>query len=385
MTIRKRNDSWEYRFDVAKINGKRKQISKSGFKTKKECEKEAFKALAYYQNGGLMVNYAEISYADLLDLWFNTMKPTWKPKTADLYSNIIKNKLKVSLGQFKVKSITPLKMQEYINEVYQTHSQNYARLIRIVAGESLKYAVVPLGIISSSPCEYLRVPHSDKPSEAKVTEIEVLRQAYEEIKPPYNTALMIAFHTGLRIGEVFALNWSDIDFDNKIINVNKTLSYSAKSWRITAPKTKESVRSVPFGDQLKDILLNYRAEQLKNKVKYGKFYIKNNVIDGRIDFEHGEELDFVLTEKWGEFAKPNNMERYCRKYGFKFHSLRHLHATSLIDSGISPKIVKDRLGHSNINITLQTYTHPSDQAQREAVEVFEKNVVNLHTNSIKRK
>ena len=83
---------------------------------------------------------------------------------------------------------------------------------------------------------------------------------------------------------------------------------------------------------------------------------------------------------WGEFCKPNNMERYCRKYGFKFHQIRHLHATSLIDSGISAKIVKDRLGHSNVNVTLQTYTHPSEKAQREAVEVFERNVVNLVTN-----
>ena len=82
MTIRKRNDSWEYRFDIARVNGKRKQISKSGFKTKKECEKEALKALAYYQNGGLVVNYENISFADLLDLWYETNLPTWKIQTA---------------------------------------------------------------------------------------------------------------------------------------------------------------------------------------------------------------------------------------------------------------------------------------------------------------
>lgn len=381
MTIRKRNNVWEYRFDVAKIGGKRKQISKSGFKTKKECEKEALKALSYYENGGLMINYAEISFSDLLDIWFDTCKPTWKPKTTELYSNIIRNKLKPALGSFKVKSLTPLKMQEYINQVFETHSQNYAKLIKVIVCEALKYAVVPLGIISSSPCAYLRTPSSESPKETKVTDLETLRKAYSEIKSPYNVALMIGFHTGMRIGEVFALSWDDIDFNNKIININKTLSFSAKSWRISTPKTKDSVRSIPFGAALSEILLSYRAEQLKNKVKYGQFYIKNRIANGEVNFEKGEEREFVLTEKWGMFAKPSNMERYCRKYGFKFHSLRHTHASSLIDSGISPKIVKDRLGHSNINITLQTYTHPSDQAQREAVEVFEKNVVNLHTNS----
>ena len=380
MTIRKRNDVWEYRFDIAKVNGKRKQISKSGFKTKKECEAAALKALNYYQNGGLMVAYADISYADLLDLWYDTCKPTWKPKTAELYKGIIENKLKASLGQFRVKSLTPLKMQDYINQVYATHSQNYAKLIRILLGASLKYAVVPLGIISSSPCEYLRVPHSESPEKAKVVDMDVFKKAYSEIKSPYNTALMIALHTGMRIGEVFALNWSDIDLDNKIINVNKTLSYSGKSWRISAPKTKDSIRLIPFGEVLKDVLSNYKAEQLKNKVMYGKFYIKNRVKDGIVNFDKGEEQDFILTERWGEFCKPNNMERYCRKYGFKFHQIRHLHATSLIDSGISAKVVKDRLGHSNISVTLQTYTHPSEKAQREAAEVFERNVVNWVTN-----
>jgi integrase len=105
---------------------------------------------------------------------------------------------------------------------------------------------------------------------------------------------------------------------------------------------------------------------------YGRYYTKNRVKDGIVNHESGEEYDFVFTEKWGIFAKPSSMERICRSQGFKFHSLRHLHASSLIESGISPKTVQERLGHSNIQTTLQTYTHPTEKMQREAVEVFDK-------------
>lgn len=372
MTIRKRGNVWEYRFDAAKVGGKRKQITKSGFKTKKACEDAAIKAQNYYKNGGLLVSYADLSYADLLSLWFETMRPTWKPNTAELYKKIIELKLTPALGSFKVKSLTPLKIQDFINQIYKENSLNYARLVRIVLGASLKYAVVPLGIIPSSPAEYIKIPKKDKPTEPSCVDLETIQKAFNEIKAPYNVALMIALHTGLRLGEVFALNWGDIDLNNKIIDVNKTLSYTSKSWLISSPKTNESRRRVPFGDSLARLLSSYRAEQLKNKIEYGQFYVKNFIKDGLVNFESGTETDFLLTERWGAFAKPSSMERYCRKYGFRFHALRHTHATSLMDAGINPKIVKERLGHSNVSITLQTYTHPTEDAQRAAVSVFEK-------------
>lgn len=370
MTIRKRGKVWEYRFDIAKVNGKRKQIAKSGFKTKKEAETEGMKAFNYYANGGLLSDYADVSYSDVLDLWFESMKKTWKPNTERIYENIIRLKLKPSLGSYRVRSLSPIKIQEFLNGTYVECSPNYARLIKVVLGASLKYAVVPLGIISSSPCEYIKLPSKPVKVNAKPIQNEDFVRLLE-IKEPYRTALLIGYYTGMRIGEVFALTWNDIDLNSKIIKCNKTLSYTAKLWRISTPKTQTSIRNIPIGDSLVKILESYRAEQLKNKVMYGQFYIKNRVKDEIVNEDKGEELDFVLTERWGEFAKPSNMERYCRKYGVKFHSLRHNHATRLIESGVSPRVVQERLGHSSVTITLQTYTHPTEEMQREAVDKFE--------------
>ena len=108
-------------------------------------------------------------------------------------------------------------------------------------------------------------------------------------------------------------------------------------------------------------------------------------MDDVINETEGIEMDFLLTRPWGSFTDYHTMEKKCKKYGFKFHEIRHLHATSLIDSGINAKIVQERLGHSNIAITLHTYTHPSEEAQREAVEIFEKNVGEMRTNQKKAK
>ena len=374
MTIRKRNNVWEYRFDIAKINGKRKQISKSGFKTKKECEKEALKALAYYQNGGLTVNYENISFSDLLDLWYETNLPTWKIQTAKSYKIVMEAKIKPIIGTFRVKSISPLAYQDFINRIYEENSPCYAKLIRAISTSALRYAVVPLGILTSSPSDYIKTPYYKPKQGAKCVDLDVLKKAYKEIEEPYSFALLVALHTGMRIGEVFGLCWRDIDLKGKTIKVNRTVCYNKGKWLVSAPKTKKSERVIPFGDSLLSTLESIKAYQLKNKIKYGEYYIKNFVKDDVINEAEGEEMDFLFTKMWGSFVDYHTMEKKVKKYGFKFHEIRHLHATRLIDSGINAKIVQERLGHSNIAITLQTYTHPSEQAQREAVDIFEKNV-----------
>ena len=374
MTIRKRGDVWEYRFYIS-TDGKRKQYSKSGFRTKKECEIEGLKALSYFENGGTETKFDDMSLNALLDLWLSVASANLKATTKETYQKAIKNKIAPELGQFRVRSITPLKMQEFINKVYKENSPQYAKLIKIILSSAFKYAVVPLGVLQSSPCEYVKIPRTQPTIKPKVVSTEIVKKSLSNMPEPYSVAVLVSFYTGMRIGEVFALSWDDIDTVKKTININKTMSFTAHSWFITTPKTKTSIREIPIPEILVRYLENYKANQLSNKLKYGEYYIENYLDNEEVNTQQGELLDLVFREENGTFAKPNMMQYYTRKNGFHFHSLRHTHATTLIESGISPKIVSERLGHSNISITLQIYVHPDDKSHREAAETFEKIVL----------
>ena len=376
MNVRKRGDVWEYRFYISQ-DGKRRQISKSGFKTKKECEREGMRSLAYYENGGIYTKLENITFSELLDLWFSSCSANWKPNTKNLYSKIIRLKIRPKLGTFKVRTLTPLKIQQFVNETFEELSPQYAKLVRIVLIASLKYAVVPLGILSGSPAEYVKAPRiSAQKKDSETISADYLKTIISEIPEPYKTAIIISFYTGLRLGEVFALNWCDFNFSDKIINVNKTMSYTANTWRISTPKTPTSCRLVSLPDALVLHMEQFKRWQLENSLKYGEFYIQNYIDDELLNYESGDKTDLILREPNGAFAKPARMQAICRKYRIRFHSLRHTHATTLISSGVNPKIVQERLGHSNISTTLQTYVHPDRKSHDEAAQIFNRYAIN---------
>lgn len=371
MTIRKRGEVWEYRFSIT-TDGERRQFSKSGFRTKKECQLEGLKALAYYENGAIDTKFESISFNRLFEIWYASMSPNWKQTTAQLYKGIYERNLKEEFGFLKVKSITPLKIQEFVNKTYSENSPQYAKLVKIVLSSAFKYAVLPLGIIPSSPCEYVKTPRTEPRIKSETVSIEKIKEALTNIPEPYSLAILVSFYSGMRLGEVFGLCWEDIDSDNKIINVNKTMSYSSSNWHLTTPKTKTSIRKIPVPKILFDYLEGYKKNLLSNKMKYGEYFMENYVNDSIVNTESGEKVDLVFREENGKFAKPDLMQYFCRRNGFRFHALRHTHATKLIADGINPKIVQERLGHSTVSITLQIYVHPDEKSHREAAEKFEK-------------
>lgn len=116
LNIRKRGSVWEYRFEIAKVDGKRKQVSKSGFKTKREATEAGTKALGKYNNSGVAINESDVSLADYLDYWLDTYgKMNLKYNTQLNYLYIIENHLKPNLGSYRLKSLSAATIQEYAN------------------------------------------------------------------------------------------------------------------------------------------------------------------------------------------------------------------------------------------------------------------------------
>ena len=410
--------NWEYRFEGAKVDGKRKHISKAGFKTKKEAEIAGTKALAEYNNAGLHFEPSNMSYADYLDYWFdNYVKVSCKYNTQIAYTGIIENHLKPALGMYRLKSLTPMQLQEYVNQKFKNglKKATLKNIMGVLAG-SLSYAVLPAQLLRSSPADHVKYPKlSSERSEVNRTIISLddfnkMIDRFEKGNP-FRYALLIGFYTGLRIGEVFALTWDDIDFREGTLDVNKQVykrNYGVdvrqvmkqkgkkeekSAWYFGSTKSPASVRKIKIGATLIAELKEYRKIQLEHMMLYGEYYTqifkkeekdeKGNTIHRLIEVEKSvpvslPQANLIMRKENGQYTSTDSFKYASRvihyELGiskFNFHSLRHTHATKLIENGISPKAVQARLGHENIETTLQTYVHNTDAMEQAAVDAFE--------------
>jgi integrase len=201
---------------------------------------------------------------------------------------------------------------------------------------------------------------------------------------------MFAYHTGLRIGKICALSWNRINLKEKYFTLNKSMFYNTalKQWELGKPKGGIS-RTVDFGSTLASILKQAKKKQKKNRMFFGKDYIDNyceRVTVDRMDHirlttiqsPDVAPIDFVCVKKDGEIF-TNQTAKYGAKMikrktrlPFYFHMLRHTHATLLIENGTNMKDVQECLGHTNIQITMNTYAHVTPKMKKQTVDIFEK-------------
>lgn len=412
--------NWEYRFEAAKIDGKRKHISKAGFKTKKEAEIAGTKALAEYNNAGLKFEPTEISVADYLDYWLkNYCQMNVADSTMTAYRNIINNHFKPRIGHYKLKAVNTLVLQEMVNDIYVNRgfTKSFMKNILKVMKGAFKYAKVTAKLIQVNPADDVKLPNM--PSNADTEKIIILtkenvNRILDRFKdsPATYYAILTSYYTGLRVSEVYGLTWDCVDFENKKITVNKICKKIEKDgkvsdrgekrgirgksttrWFFGACKTTSSYRTIDIGDTLLNALKEYKTWQEQNEAEYGDLYTKhylkpektetNRNVD-RIISMRDLEFEIPLERTYPVFIKENgefrgvDTVRYATKVityelgiDFNFHALRHTHATMLIEANVPVKAVSDRLGHGNVRTTLETYVHVTERMKNEAVDKFE--------------
>lgn len=415
VTIQKRGNFYQYKFEIAKVDGKRKFLSKSGFKTKSEAEKEGVIAYNDYLNTGNSFSASDMSYSDFLDYWLeNYCYINLKYHTIEGYSNIIKNHIKPNIGYFRLSQITRSTLQEFINKIYvnKSFSKNFLNNIKKVIKGSFIYAY-ETDFIKVNPAIGLKLPKYDIPPEDPAhiftnEEINLILDRFKNNHCVYY-AFLTAYCTGLRIAEVFALTWDDIDFYNKTISINKNIlkknqaggtkqrhisGNSTTVWYFGTCKTETSYRTIPIGDTLVNALKEYKQEQEEHRKNYGDTYMKhykktvinpyNNKQEIKIINAHAE-IDVALPEVKLVFLKNNGVFEgtdSC-KYPFKvihyelgipcrFHDFRDTHATRLIEAGDDIKAVSKRLGHRNIDTTYNIYVRVTEKMESETANKFEK-------------
>ena len=419
--VRKRGSTWSYYFYLGKVDGKRKKKEKGGFRTKKEAEQALAAAINEYNNAGIVFEPSEITVSDYLDQWFElSCKLNLKYNTQVGYLRIVESHLKPKFGMYKLKAINPTILQEYANSLkLNGYSRSHIIGILTVFQSALDYAIEPLHYISQNPMKSVRFPKVErKPRERIILTLDEWQQIIDRFRDTrYYIPLMIGFYTGLRISEAFALTWDDIDFDKRTLTVNKQIvkrNFGAdvrkvvekkgkkeqrSSWYFTTPKTPASVRTIPFGETLFNALKQEKALQLRNELKYGEFYTIH-VLKKERDEKGNDMYRIVPVQKCvesqlqrvrlicvtenGQYTSTDSFKFSSRvihrelQLAFDYHSLRHTHATLLIESGANVKNVQARLGHTNIQTTLQTYVHDTEKMGEQSVELFE-TITNMKT------
>lgn len=297
VSVRKRGKVYEYRFEIATVEGTRKWITKSGYPTKAEAFKEGAKAYNdFYYNGQKTQLRENMSYADFLDYWIdNYASFNLHYSTTISYINIIKNHVKPRVGFYKLWQLDTRLLQEFINKIYVEYgfSKNYmASILKVVKG-SLKYACYTLNYINTNPAEHVHAPRIDKIEKdpAHIFTQEEIERILDRFKGTHSIyyAFLTAYYTGMRVSEVYGLTWDCVDFEKKTLTINKniikknqyglpkrkniTKGHSVGVWYYGDCKNPQSRRTISIGDTLVNALKDYKKEQEENRKFYGDSYL----------------------------------------------------------------------------------------------------------------
>lgn len=364
-SVRKRGTSWEYTVDIGKdpITNKRIRKSKSGFRTKKECEAAMNKLIVEIEQGDY-VQQKEILLKDYLQNWLKSVKPNIAGNTFAYYRRIAENEIIPVLGNMQVSKIKPLDIEKFIQEkrkkenINNTTLKHYFDTLKVSLNQALKWQ-----LISSNPCLAVTPPKKEK-KEMQVlnkNQLEILLDFLRESEfQTLYLVVMLAVTCGLRRGEILGLEWSHIDFENKIITVKNNYTKVDNKDMLTIPKTDKSIRKIAMLDLAIQELSKWQTQQKKNKLLLGEDYVSNNFV---CTWEDGRPVrpDYV-TQQFSRVIKRLELP------SIRFHDLRHTHATMLLLQNVSPKVVSKRLGHSNISTTYDIYAHVLPEMEREAAD-----------------
>ncbi|MGG3452304.1 site-specific integrase [Domibacillus aminovorans] len=375
-SFRKRGEKWEYRIIYKDpYSHSKREKTKGGFKTKKEAQLAARDIEIEIEEG---FEQQSLPLKSFLHEWLHEYKKdTIRKNTFDLHEGNIRNHILPYFKNIMLKDVKPMMYQKFLNSLHDTgYSKRTIEIIHSTMYNAMSKAVT-IGKLQKNPCEGVSIKGLVKKKELQFIDsgdiAAFLTEAYR-YGYIYWLFFRILIETGMRKGEAAALQWSDIDFNERKLHITKTLDFKAKTKEklFGNTKTYQSNRTLTLSQSLIQVLQHHARHQNQHKL------ILNE--------EYHHDLNLVLCRDDGNFM-PNStlfnaFSRISTRAGLPslpIHSLRHTHAVLQLESGADMKYVQERLGHGSMAITADVYAHVSkkmEETQTSRFEDYTKNMLN---------
>jgi integrase len=359
--------------------GKQVRVTRRGFPTLKAAKLKANELKIAFDKGEISKKAPDCSFKELYELWFESYRLTVKEATSITTERYVKNHVLHVFGTVKISKITPKMAQKAVNK-WAEDLKVYKVLLQYVV-KMFDFAI-NLKMVKENPFKNVIRPKTKDAEENKEIKFYTLDEVQKIMatldkrvtttnpsnKLYYFFAMLdqtfyrlLAF-SGLRVGEALALTWSDIDFEDKTLTVNKNLSQTKTGFVVSSPKTKSSNRTITLDDKTIRVLKRW---QLKEKELLFSNRVKNcSIVFPDLNGNHLNRQNIYMRSK--RVAKFSNVPNIGT------HGWRHTHASMLFESGATMKEAQVRLGHSSIEMTMNIYTHVTDKVKSQTVDKLAK-------------
>jgi len=367
-TIRKlksrKTTTWEVRVDVTPgADGMRRMKSVSVRGTKRDADMK-LRTLLSSLDKGLSPGGSKVTTSQYLDWWLQTYAiPNVRPRTSERYGSDVRLHISPVIGGIRLDHLRAADAQMVLSKMLKAGSapksvRHCYRVMRL----ALKHAVEK-GILQVNVTDAVKPPRLES-TELEVPSLEEVQHILELAdSTPYGSVLSFIVRTGCRRGEALGLEWRHLDLEHGTASIVQSLQRIGRTGlRLVPPKSAKSRRSLALDRHTVEMLRSQHGGQILIMAQLGSSYEDNGLV---FPGPMGKPLDPATLTR--------NFKKLVRRVGkshIRLHDLRHFHASLLLKAGVHLKVVQERLGHSSIAITADTYSHVAPSLQREAADVF---------------
>lgn len=348
-------------------DGKRKRIYRNVNGTKKEAEALMAQLLSEV-NTGSFIEPAKLTLTEYLRDWMDTyVRPNLSPTTADSYAVNIEKHLIPRIGYIPLQQLKPMHVQRFYQDLMENGRADgsgglSARSVLYIhrnLHEALEHAV-RLQLVTRNVASLVTLPRAAKYKSDVYSPEELHNLLHIAEGTDMELPIVLAAVLGLRRGEILGLLWSDVNLTAKKITVCNNRVQTTHGNISKAPKSASSTRTIDLPDGIVPILKRHKALQANNRLKLGLGYNEGNYVYCQAD--GSPYCPGYISKKFTAFLKKHNLKQ------IRLHDLRHSNATLMLACGVPAKVASERLGHSNIAITMDLYSHVLDSMQQDAAD-----------------